>query len=47
VQGLSREEYNAKKEAVADTIVKRLEKELFPGLVNATTFREVVTMINI
>ncbi|CAM6102441.1 unnamed protein product [Calypogeia fissa] len=40
-EGLSREEYNAKKEAVADKIVKRLEKELFPGLMKATTFREV------
>jgi prolycopene isomerase len=40
-EGLPRQEYNAKKEAVADAIVKRLEKELFPGLMKATTFREI------
>ncbi|KAL2629499.1 hypothetical protein R1flu_014185 [Riccia fluitans] len=39
-EGLTREEYNAKKEAIADDIVERLEKKLFPGLKAATTFRE-------
>ena len=39
VQGLSRDEYESKKEEVADTLVKRLEKYL-PGLHAATVYRE-------
>lgn len=42
-QGLSPSAYEAKKEAVADEIVRRLEATLFPGLKAATTFREVGT----
>lgn len=42
-QGLSPADYEAKKEAVADKIVSRLEDSLFPGLKEATTFREVGT----
>lgn len=42
-QGLSPTDYEAKKEAVADEIVRRLESTLFPGLKAATTFREVGT----
>ncbi|EFJ24009.1 hypothetical protein SELMODRAFT_174745 [Selaginella moellendorffii] len=42
-QGLSSSEYNDKKEAVADVIVKRLEAKLFPGLKDATVLREVGT----
>jgi prolycopene isomerase len=42
-QGLSPADYEAKKEAVADKIVSRLEATLFPGLKEATTFREVGT----
>lgn len=42
-EGLSGEEYNAKKEAVADVIIDRLEKVLFPGLKAATKLREVGT----
>uniref|UniRef100_A0A7I4CNY9 Amine oxidase domain-containing protein n=1 Tax=Physcomitrium patens TaxID=3218 RepID=A0A7I4CNY9_PHYPA len=42
-QGLSPADYEAKKEAVADKIVSRLEATLFPGLKDATTFREVGT----
>ncbi|KAG0554587.1 hypothetical protein KC19_12G102600 [Ceratodon purpureus] len=42
-QGLSPADYEAKKEAVADKIVSRLEATLFPGLEEATTFREVGT----
>ncbi|KAG6555365.1 hypothetical protein Mapa_002591 [Marchantia paleacea] len=39
-EGLAREDYVAKKEAIADEIIERLEKKLFPGLKAATTFRE-------
>lgn len=43
-QGLSSAEYKAKKEAVADDIIERLEKGLgFKGLKAATVFREVGT----
>jgi prolycopene isomerase len=40
VQGLSREEYERKKDEVADALVKRLEAHL-PGLQEATVYREV------
>lgn len=40
LQGLSPEEYEVKKEAVADALCERLEK-LWPGLRAATEFREV------
>lgn len=39
-QGLSRQEYEAKKERVADALVHRLEPHL-PGLQAATLYREV------
>lgn len=42
-KGLSQKDYNIKKEAVADEIVSRLEKTLFPGLKGAITFKEVGT----
>ena len=40
-QGLSRKDYEAKKELVADKIIMRLEKKLFPGLKSAIVFKEV------
>ncbi|CAL0299467.1 unnamed protein product [Lupinus luteus] len=42
-EGLSREEYEAKKQLVADEITSRLEKKLFPGLRAAIDFIEVGT----
>ncbi|KAI5679680.1 hypothetical protein M9H77_00907 [Catharanthus roseus] len=42
-EGLSRKDYEAKKEAVADRIISRLEKKLFPGLKSAILFKEVGT----
>ncbi|KAK2454576.1 carotenoid isomerase [Trifolium repens] len=42
-QGLSRVEYEAKKQVVADEIISRLEKKLFPGLKSAIDFIEVGT----
>lgn len=40
-QGLSRKEYEAKKEQIADEIITRLEKKLFPGLKSSIDFMEV------
>lgn len=40
MQGLSREEYERKKDEVADALVKRLEAYL-PGLQEGTVYREV------
>lgn len=42
-KGLSLQDYSAKKVAVTDVIVKRLEKSLFPGLREAIMFQEVGT----
>lgn len=42
-EGLSRKDYEAKKELVADKIMTRLEKKLFPGLKSAIVFKEVGT----
>ncbi|XP_074304802.1 prolycopene isomerase, chloroplastic [Silene latifolia] len=42
-QGLSRAGYNEKKELIADEIISRLEKKLFPGLKSSITFMEVGT----
>ncbi|WJX17798.1 prolycopene isomerase [Trifolium repens] len=42
-KGLSRIEYEAKKQVVADEIISRLEKKLFPGLRSAIDFIEVGT----
>lgn len=42
-EGLAPAEYVAKKDAVADVIVTRLEKTLFPGLRDAIMFKEVGT----
>ncbi|CAI0406463.1 unnamed protein product, partial [Linum tenue] len=38
---IPRKDYEAKKEAVADEIISRLEKKLFPGLKSAIVFKEV------
>lgn len=40
-QGLSRIEYEAKKQVVTDEIISRLEKKLFPGLKSSIEFIEV------
>ncbi|KEH41810.1 carotenoid isomerase [Medicago truncatula] len=40
-QGLSRIDYEAKKQVVADEIISRLEKKLFPGLRSSIDFIEV------
>ncbi|KAL6519312.1 hypothetical protein OROGR_018632 [Orobanche gracilis] len=42
-EGLSRAEYEAKKELVADKIINRLEKKLFRGLKSSIVFKEVGT----
>ncbi|VFQ74143.1 unnamed protein product [Cuscuta campestris] len=42
-EGLSQNSYNAKKELVADRIINRLEKTLFPGLKSSIVFKEVGT----
>lgn len=42
-EGLSRKDYEAKKELVADEIISRLEKNLFPGLKSSIVFKEVGT----
>eukprot|EP00249_Psilotum_nudum_P021514 c28136_g1_i1 orf=352-2139(+) len=42
-EGLPPDKYIAKKNAVADTLIKRLEETLFPGLSKAVAFREVGT----
>ncbi|KAI3897408.1 hypothetical protein MKW92_040206 [Papaver armeniacum] len=42
-KGLPQREYDAKKECVADEIISRLEKKLFPGLKSAIVFKEVGT----
>ncbi|KAJ1423338.1 hypothetical protein SESBI_12551 [Sesbania bispinosa] len=42
-EGLSRVEYEAKKQLVADEIINRLEKKLFPGLRSSIDFMEVGT----
>ncbi|CAJ2672911.1 unnamed protein product [Trifolium pratense] len=42
-KGLSRIDYEAKKQVVADEIISRLEKKLFPGLRSAIDFIEVGT----
>ncbi|MCO5548472.1 hypothetical protein L7F22_001930 [Adiantum nelumboides] len=42
-EGLSPTEYTAKKNGVADVIIARLEKTLFPGLRDAITFKEIGT----
>nr|WEM02596.1 carotenoid isomerase [Nervilia fordii] len=42
-QGLSHKEYEEKKELVADEIITRLEKKLFPGLKDSIVLKEVGT----
>ncbi|GAV63897.1 NAD_binding_8 domain-containing protein [Cephalotus follicularis] len=42
-QGLPQKDYEAKKELVADEIISRLEKKLFPGLKQSIIFKEVGT----
>lgn len=41
-QGLSPADYNKKKELIADEIIGRLEKKLFPGLKSSILFKEVL-----
>ncbi|PKU64801.1 Prolycopene isomerase 2, chloroplastic [Dendrobium catenatum] len=43
LEGLSRKEYEEKKELVADEIITRLEKKLFPGLKDSVVLKEVGT----
>jgi len=43
-QGLSRKEYEEKKEVVAIGIIRRLEKELFPGLQDSIVLKEVLIL---
>ncbi|XP_021858982.1 prolycopene isomerase, chloroplastic [Spinacia oleracea] len=40
-QGLSSADYNTKKELIADEIISRLEKKLFPGLKSSILFKEI------
>ncbi|KAL2894651.1 Prolycopene isomerase chloroplastic [Bienertia sinuspersici] len=40
--GLSPTDYNTKKELIADEIISRLEKNLFPGLKSSIIFKEVL-----
>ncbi|KAK6126513.1 hypothetical protein DH2020_039747 [Rehmannia glutinosa] len=40
-EGLSRKDYEAKKELVAGKIIDRLEKKLFPGLKSSIVFKEL------
>ncbi|KAF7804203.1 Prolycopene isomerase, chloroplastic [Senna tora] len=42
-EGISTEEYEAKKQLVADKIISRLENKLFPGLRSSIDFMEVGT----
>ncbi|KAJ0974148.1 hypothetical protein J5N97_016113 [Dioscorea zingiberensis] len=42
-EGLSRKDYEEKKELVADEIISRLEKKLFPGLRSSIVLKEVGT----
>ncbi|KAK1271975.1 hypothetical protein QJS04_geneDACA012927 [Acorus gramineus] len=42
-KGLPQKDYDEKKELVADEIIGRLEKKLFPGLKNSIVFKEVGT----
>ncbi|PRQ18968.1 putative prolycopene isomerase [Rosa chinensis] len=42
-EGLSRKDYESKKELTADVIISRLEKILFPGLKSSIVFKEVGT----
>ncbi|KAL2900911.1 Prolycopene isomerase chloroplastic [Bienertia sinuspersici] len=41
-QGLSPADYNTKKELIADEIISRLEKNLFPGLKSSIIFKEAI-----
>ncbi|EPS68678.1 carotenoid isomerase, chloroplastic, partial [Genlisea aurea] len=45
-EGLSRKDYEAKKELVAEKIVERLEKKLFPGLNSSIVFKEVSLILS-
>ncbi|KZV48988.1 prolycopene isomerase, chloroplastic-like [Dorcoceras hygrometricum] len=42
-EGLSRKDYETKKELVSEKIISRLEKKLFPGLKSSIVFMEVGT----
>ncbi|KAA3466752.1 prolycopene isomerase, chloroplastic [Gossypium australe] len=42
-EGLPPKDYEAKKELIADEIIRRLEKKLFPGLKSSIVFKEVGT----
>ncbi|KAL0337079.1 UNVERIFIED_CONTAM: Prolycopene isomerase, chloroplastic [Sesamum calycinum] len=43
MEGLSRKDYEAKKELVAEKLINRLDKKLFPGLKSSIVFKEVGT----
>jgi len=45
-QGLSPEDYKKKKEHIADEIIGRLEKKLFPGLKSSIMLKEVLLKID-
>ncbi|EEC68398.1 hypothetical protein OsI_36559 [Oryza sativa Indica Group] len=42
IKGLSRKDYEKKKELVATEIIKRLEKKLFPGLQDSIVLKESI-----
>ncbi|GLT88394.1 hypothetical protein SLE2022_064210 [Rubroshorea leprosula] len=42
-EGLPQKDYEAKKEMIADKVISRLEKKLFPGLKSSIVFKEVGT----
>lgn len=44
-QGLPRKDYEQKKELVANEIIRRLEKKLFPGLQDSIVLKEVYSDI--
>jgi hypothetical protein len=44
-QGLPRKEYEQKKELVANEIIRRLEKKLFPGLQDSIVLKEVYSVL--
>lgn len=43
---MSQEDYEAKKELVAEEIISRLEKKLFPGLKSSIVFKEVQVILS-
>lgn len=43
---MSQEDYEAKKELVAEDIISRLEKKLIPGLKSSIVFKEVRVVLS-